>query len=131
MSSPFDYAKSLTQTKENLYTSEAIFNKEYVPFMVNRILSNSPQAVLFAECMNMYPDLDKKIQHDFYFYGIPKLGYTKMWSKKEEGTEDVMDKVKHIATELGVNLGRAMEIMSRLDEHDLEVHMKSRGGKVK
>jgi hypothetical protein len=131
MSSPFDYAKSLLTSKENLYTTDDIFLKEYEPFMVNRILSNSPQATIFANVVNMFPELDKKLQHDFYFYGLPKTrGSGKMWTKKEID-EDELALAKYISSEMNVSLARGFEYLAFIDMEDVEANKKLSGGKVK
>lgn len=129
MSSPFDFVKSFTSTKENLYENETLFLKDYVPFVVNRALSNDPRCVLFADAISIYPDLDKKMQHDFYFYGIPKLRTGSMWTKKQEAPIN-MDHLKIIANELNVSIERAIELLPLIDEEILDNYGKLQGGKV-
>ena len=131
MSSPFDYAKSLLNSKENLYTTDEIFMKEYDPFMVNRILSNSPQATIFANVLNMFPELDKKLQHDFYFYGLPKARSSgKMWTKKEVD-EGALELAKYVSVEMNVSLKRAYGYLPFIAEDDIEEHKNLVGGKSK
>lgn len=128
MSSPFDFAKSVISTKEDLYTTESIFQKEYLPFMVNKILSNTPQTALFAAAMNRYPMLDKKLQYDFYRLGIPKMSASKMWTKKEE-TDLNMDHVQYIAEKLSVSVPRAIELYKVIGAEAVDAELKSRGGR--
>jgi hypothetical protein len=127
MSSIFDYATALTATKENLYTSEAIFIKEYNAFMLNRILSNSAHTVLFADALNCYPHLDPKIQHDFYLYGIPKKKIGKMWTKKEESVD--LERCKLISEALQISMKKALEISDLISDEVLDEHRKKIGGK--
>ena len=130
MASPFDIAKSILQTKEDLYTVEEVFNKEYAPFMVNRIMSNSERTVLFAECMDKYTSLDKKIQYDFYMKGIPKnKGFTKMWSKKESDATINTDHVEYICSTMNVSLTRGMDIYKLLTPQIVQAEIDKRGGK--
>lgn len=126
--SPFDFAKSITSTKEDLYTTEDIFKKEYTPFMINRILSNHPQAALFADAMNCYPELDSKLQYDFYRIGMPKLKASKMWTKKE-GDEKSLEHATVIANALSVSVNRAMEFLALIGSSEVEKYLESRGGK--
>lgn len=129
MTSPFDIAKSVLQTKENLYTTDELFNKEYVPFMVNRILSNSDRTVLFAECMDKYCGLDKKLQYDFYLKGIPKSnGFQKMWSKKDSSTLNT-DHVEYICSRMNVSTKRGTEIYKLLGSEAVEAELRKQGGK--
>jgi len=129
MSSPFDFVKSFTSTKENLYDNEALFLKDYVPFVVNRALSNDPRCALFVDAISIYPDLDKKMQHDFYFYGIPKLRTGSMWTKKQEADIN-MEYVKIVAKDLNVSIQRAIELLPLIDEELLDKYGKLQGGKV-
>lgn len=128
MSSPFDFAKSVVSTKVDLYTTESIFQKEYVPFMINKILSNTPQTALFASVMNKYPNLDKKLQYDFYLMGIPKMSASKMWTKKEE-TDLNMDHVQYVADKLNVSIPRAIEMYRLIGSNAVEAELTSRGGR--
>lgn len=127
MSSPFEYAKSVTHTKESLYTNEALFTKEYVSFMVNRSLSNSPQTALFADVMNQYPDTDKKMQYDFYMHGIPKQkGYSK-WTKKEESTSQ--EHLDYLAEVMKLSMPRAIEVYKMIGPEAVQREIDKRGGK--
>ena len=62
--------------------------KEYSPFMVNRALSYYRDTVLFANVMNQYPNLDKRLQYNFYKYIIraQKRPYSK-WHKKASSSD--------------------------------------------
>jgi len=65
--SPFDIVKSLNEKTDFEYDI-----KDYSAFMINRIMSNTLDTLFFAEAMNRFYDLDKGIQRDFYWYGLPK-----------------------------------------------------------
>lgn len=131
MSSPFDFGKSILQTKESLFTTEKLFNKDYLPFMVNRIMSNSERTVLFSECMDRYSNLDKKMQYDFYLDGIPKSrSFQKMWSKKEEDTTINTVHVEYICSTLNVSRRRGMELYKLIGPDVVQKEIDSRGGKT-
>lgn len=117
-------------TKESLYTKEALFVSEYVPFIVNRALSNDPKCTLFADALNVYPDLDLKLQHDFYLYGIPKMRTGKMWTKKEEDEQYNIEDVRLVAKDLNVSVKRAYQLMPLIDEEELQRLKSAEGGKV-
>lgn len=129
MTTPFDFVKSFTTTKDYLYTAESLFQKEYVPFVVNRALSNDPKCLLFADALNCYPQLDKKLQHDFYFFGIPKMRTGKMWTKKEE-EDSQTNLAEFVARDLNVSIKRALELLPLIDEEEIHRIKKSHGGKV-
>ncbi len=126
--SPFDIAKTILNSKEDCYTTEEVFNKEYAPFMVNRILSNASNTVLFAEQMDRNSGLDKKLQYDFYLKGIPKArGYQKMWSKKEsEGNNSAL--IDYICERMNVNQRRAASILKQIGEEVVTMEIESAKG---
>ncbi len=130
MSSPFDIAKTILNTKEDCYTTEELFNKEYSPFMINRILSNASNTVLFAEQMDRFTVIDKKLQYDFYLKGIPKArGYQKMWSKKEENSHN-SEIIDYVCEKMNVNTRRATAILKQIGEEVVRMEMESKGGRV-
>lgn len=127
--SPFDFAKTFTQTKDNIWSHDDVSQREYIPFMVNRILSNSQATVFFAELMNQYPDLDKKLQYNFYYTGIPKSNkYTKMWSKKEASNID-SEFINFIAADMNISTKRAIEVYNLLGHSVIEAQIGLRGGR--
>jgi Bacteriophage clamp loader A subunit len=130
MTSPFDICKSLTQTNDDLYTTEEIFNKEYTPFMVNRILSNGAKTALFANAMNQYGILDKRLQYDFYRIGIPKIkGFTKYI--KKEATELNQEHLDFICKSMHMSMPRAIEVYSLIGSEAVQKQIDSRGGRSK
>ena len=83
MSNPFDYVNQILQGKKQLIVDE-ITEKDYIPFLVNRSLSNQKDCVLFANEMNQRHHLDKKMQNDFLLNTVRsmKRPFAK-WSKSE------------------------------------------------
>lgn len=125
--SPFDYSKSITQSKEDLSGDEYSFEKEYVPFVVNRILSMSPQTALFAGAINQMPLLSKQMQYKFYMVGIPKgTKYAKYL--KKDGVEFNQDHINFISEYMQVNMSRAIEIYSLIGPEPVQKMIESRGG---
>ena len=61
---PFDYLNSINVSKQNLMrgsNDDAVAEKDYVPYMVNRGLSYFQDTVVIANEMNVHHDLDKKL----------------------------------------------------------------------
>lgn len=125
--SPFDIVKSLTQTKDDI-SQEDDFNKDYTVFMINRILSNSPQTALFADVMNQSSHLDKKLQYDFYRFGIPK---TKSYTKyiKKESTDINQEHLDYICNKMKISLNRAIELYGIIGSTNIQKEIDSKGGK--
>lgn len=61
--------------------------KEYVPFVINRCLSNFADTVFYANDMNQAFQLDKKLQYDFFLHAIPSKKRFSPWSKKDRTAE--------------------------------------------
>ncbi|UTS51963.1 hypothetical protein [Synechococcus phage BUCT-ZZ01] len=126
--SPFDYVKSVYNTKEYLVDNKEIFKKDYNSFIVNRALSNSELGCVLANEMNKYSALDSDIQYDFYFHGIPKQrGYLK-WIKKSKGTDDEV-LLKAVCSLMNVNIERALEYIELMKPEDNEYIKNMKGGK--
>lgn len=89
MPSPFDFIGNFSSKEKYLLESE-LDEKDYNPFIINRGLSFMSDTVLFANEMNRYWQLDKKLQHDFYHYGIPKGKRFGKWIKKDEENDLVL-----------------------------------------
>jgi len=56
---------SILQTKKNPFKEDYEY-KDYTPFVVNRALSYHVDCILYANEMNLYPELDKDMQYSFY-----------------------------------------------------------------
>jgi hypothetical protein len=125
--SPFDITKSLTQTHDDLSVDEG-FNKDYTPFMINRILSNSGQTALFADAMNQCSNLDKKLQYDFYRFGIPK---SKTYTKyiKKDSSDINQEHLDHICSSMNLSQKRAIEIYDIIGSDNVRVELDKHGGK--
>jgi hypothetical protein len=129
MSSPFDYIKSVTQTKEDLFTNDEIFKKEYNAFIVNRGLSNSETTALFADAMNQHPNLDPYLQYKFYLTGIPKSRNYSKWIKKEAINKDE-NELQFIAEQLNVSIKRALILHDLIGSEKIKELIDLRGGKA-
>jgi hypothetical protein len=89
--------------------------KAYLPFMVNRALSMHQDSLFYANEMNLYSQLDKKPQIDFYLNTVrPRKRAFIKWSKPIK-VED-LDAVK---TYYGYSDRRAMEAMKLLTEEQI------------
>jgi hypothetical protein len=74
-----DIIPAIMTTKKDVL----IDDKDYVPFVVNRALSYHYDCVLYANVMNMYPNLDKKLQFHFLLNTIkPVKRPFQKWIKK-------------------------------------------------
>lgn len=78
MESPFDYIKSINK-------KTPIDNIDgYEPYLTNHALSAYSDIVLFANEMNLHPDLPKQMQYDFYYQIVRKGNRFEPWLKKNK-----------------------------------------------
>lgn len=85
--SPFDFLNSINFSKEWVFEGETA-EKDYVPFVINRTLSYSPDAVLWANEINK-GDIPKEWQYAYLMGVIPKKKRYVKWEKKVPASETV------------------------------------------
>ena len=67
-----DIIPSILQTKKNVLQDE-IDVKDYTPFVVNRALSYHMDCILYANEMNLYPELEKDLQYQYLLNTIRSM----------------------------------------------------------
>ena len=82
MTSPFDFANAINQTKKDIMVDD-LEEKSYSSYMVNRSLSYFPDTVLFANEMNIKHHLDNKLQFHFLLNTIRKGKRFSKWAKAD------------------------------------------------
>jgi len=80
--------ESINYTKEDVLDPNG---KDYVPFVVNKSLSYFMDTVAYANEMNKYPFLDKRMQYDYLKGSIRKRKRFSGWVKKDKS--DVIDPI--------------------------------------
>ena len=78
-----DILYSINQSKQSLYDDDQDRISEYPPWMINKILSGHLDSILYANEMNRYYDLDKKMQYDFYLNSLKPRKRFAPWVKRE------------------------------------------------
>mgnify|MGYP000153211767 CR=1 FL=1 len=78
-----DYLNSINYKKNNLMVEDGdeFWEKKYPAHIVNKCLWGFADTVLFANEMNGLHHMDKKLQYDFYLYGLPKKKRFSPWMK--------------------------------------------------
>ena len=82
-----DWLNSINQTKNNLIDEDPLLEKDYPPYIVNRCFSGHLDAIMFANEMNQYHFLPKKMQYDFYLNTLRKKKRFSPWLRKEKVTD--------------------------------------------
>ena len=82
-----DWLNSINQTKKNLIDEDPSLEKEYPPYVVNRCFSGHLDAIMFANEMNQYHFLPKKMQYDFFLNSLRKKKRFSPWLRKDKVTD--------------------------------------------
>jgi hypothetical protein len=118
---------SILQTKKSVINDE-IDVKDYKPFLVNRALSYHMDCVLYANQMNLLPNLDKDLQYVYFLNTIRSMKRKfQPWQKSE--ADKNIDAVK---TYFGYSNEKAKEALRILtDEQIADIIIKTTKGGVK
>lgn len=110
--SPFDLMGSINDKKYLMLGPEA--EKAYVPFVINRALSNFIDAMPYLHFLNTHHQLPSKMQYDYLYYGLRKMKRYGKWNKleKHEYLDDVMKYYE-------VSQQKAIGYIDRLSEEQL------------
>jgi hypothetical protein len=122
--SPFDYVNLILQKKKE---DEELDYKEYAPFIVNRALSYHIDCVLYANEMNLHPNIDKEMQYQYLLNTIrPMKRKYQPWQKSE------IDKdIECVKTYFGYSNEKAKDALRILnDEQIAEIKAKTNKGGV-
>lgn len=112
--SPFDFVNAISYTKEPLMDDPEVYEKDYVPYIVNRSLSYHLDSILYANDMNMFHRLDKPLQFSYLLHSLRARKRFSRWSKPDSD-----ESLKLVQKEFGCNVRRAAEILNILSESDI------------
>ena len=79
-----EWLNSINFNKDNLIDEDPDMEKQYPSYIVNRCLSGHIDSILFANEMNMRPNLSKKLQYDFFLNSLRKRKRYSPWIRKEQ-----------------------------------------------
>ena len=79
-----DWLNSINFTKQNLIEEDSDTEKQYPSYIINRCLSGHIDSVMFANEMNKHPNLEKKLQYDFFLNSLRKRKRYSPWLRKEQ-----------------------------------------------
>lgn len=125
--SPFEIASHLNEKKGVLDVEEV----GYDSYVINRVLSNTADSVLFANEMNMRWSVPKQQQYDFYYYGLPKKKRYGKWHKNQDDKQSL----ELIQEYFGYSRRKAKDVLTllrpHLDDIAQELEKGGRRGKTK
>ena len=106
-----DWLNSINYTKKNLIDEDPSIEKNYSPYIVNKIFSGHLDPVLFANEMNTYHFLPKKMQYDFFINILrPKKRFSP-WLRKD--TIKDLDYVKRYYGYSNEKAQQALKILTK------------------
>ena len=79
-----DWLNTINTSKKNLIDEDELLEPKYPAYVVNKCMSGHIDAIMFANEMNMNPNLDKKLQYDFYLNTLRSKKRYSPWIRKEE-----------------------------------------------
>ena len=123
---PFEYVTAINYTKTNLIIDEETEN-DYLPYMINRSLSYFQDTVVLANEMNLYWDIDKKLQFDFLINIVRKQKRFSKWIKPEVVTD--LEVVKEYYGYSNEKAKQALSVLSTEDLTELSKRMYKGGRK--
>ena len=109
-----DWLNSINQTKRNLIDEDPAIEKEYPPYIINRCYSGHLDAVMYANEMNKYNFLPKKMQYDFFINILRVKKRFSPWLRKDEIKD--LDYVKRY---YGYSNEKAKQILKILSKEQL------------
>lgn len=116
---PFDFITSISYSKQSLMhgtENDALAEKEYPAYLVNKGLSYFPDTILYANDMNRYASLDNKLQYYYLLNSIRAKKRFAKWAKKEDSND--LDAVKEY---YGYSNEKASQALSLLSDQQLSM----------
>lgn len=116
--SPFDFVNAINTTKKDLIRDSEnpdLAETLYKPFLINKAFSYFKDTVMYANEINMFPNLEHKLQNDYYLNSIRKDKRFSKWHKKEDEP-----KIEAIMEYYSVNYVKAREIGNVLTNEQID-----------
>jgi hypothetical protein len=110
----WSFVNSISEGKD--YTFNEHSSREYTPFIINRAFSIHVDTLHHASVMNQCHNLDKKMQHDYLFYSIPKKIRRKKWLKKSDEEKREIKILEDVANTIGYNFNKTRAFWKVLSE---------------
>jgi len=114
----WSFVKSITQNKNQIELNEET-EKEYTPALVNKAVSHHLDSVFFANMMNIYSKLPKKLQYDFLINIVKRKTQYVQWIKGEKNPQ-LEENINALRSYYGYNEKKAVEALFILSEGQLK-----------
>ena len=110
-----DYLNAINNTKEPLMDSEdETWEKKYPPFVVNKCLMPFQDTILFVNEINQLPNIDKKLQFDFFLNTLRLRKRFSPWAKAKK-----LENLEYVKEYYGYNNEKAKAALDVLDDEQI------------
>ena len=109
-----DWLNTINSSKKNLIDEDSLLESKYPAFIVNKCMAGHLDAIMFANEMNMNPNIDKKMQYDFYLNTLRSKKRFSPWIRKEE-----LKNIECIKSYYGYSDEKAKQVLPLLTENQL------------
>ena len=110
-----DWLNSINFNKENILDEDPTLAREYPPFIINKCLSGHLDCVMFANEMNKYNFLPKKLQYNFYINILRKKKRFSPWLRKEKVSD-----LEFVKQYYGYSNEKASQVLKILSNEQIE-----------
>ena len=109
-----EWLNSINSNKDNLIDEDPDIEKQYPSYIINRCLSGQIDSVMFANEMNMRPNLSKKLQYDFFLNSLRKRKRYSPWIRKEQ-----LENLDLVKSYYGYSSEKAKQVLNILTREQL------------
>ena len=123
-----DYLNTINQTKQYLMDEDPGWEKNYPAYVINKCMSQHMDTLMYANEMNQYQGLDKKLQYDFFINIVRPRKRFSPWGKKQKVKD--LELVKQY---YGYSTEKALQALRILSPEQLEIirDKLNKGGKTR
>ena len=112
-----DYLNSINLNKNDLMgeDSDPAWKSKYPAYIINKCMSHHMDTVMYANEMNQYSNISKKMQYDFYIHIVRPRRRFSPWGKKQK--IDDLDLVKRY---YGYSTDKAIQALRILSPNQID-----------
>lgn len=110
-----DWLNSINQSKNNIMDKDIDSISQYPPYIINKCLSGFIDTIMYANEMNIYTFLDKKMQYDFFINIVRSKKRFSPWLYKEK-----LNDLELVKKYYGYNNDKARSALRILTNEQLE-----------
>lgn len=114
----WSFVNSITQNKNQIELNEET-DKDYNPALVNKAISHHLDSVFFANAMNIYSKLPKKLQYEFLINIVRRKTQYVQWVKGDKNPQ-IEENINALRSYYGYNEKKAIEALFILSEGQLK-----------